>query len=57
MMDGQLSGTHLRLTNYSYIEENNEERTEELRLKVNQLKYLAIEIGEETKRQNHDFKV
>ncbi len=56
-MDGQLSSTHLRYTDYSYIEEQNEERTEHLRSKVDQLKYIAVEIREETKRQNADLTV
>ena len=57
MMDGQLSSTHLRHADYTYIDEQNEERTEHLRSKVNQLKYIAVEIREETKRQNDDLTV
>jgi predicted RNA-binding protein with EMAP domain len=57
MVDGQQSNTHSRRTNYSYIEEQNEARTELLNTKVNQLKHLAVQIGEETKFQNKYLKV
>ncbi len=52
MAERQSSNTHSRRTNYSYIEEQNEARTELLNSKVNQLKHLAVQIGEETKFQN-----
>ncbi|CAF0999846.1 unnamed protein product [Adineta steineri] len=52
MSDGRQSNTHSRRTNYSYIEEQNEQRTELLNSKVNQLKHLAVQIGDETKLQN-----
>lgn len=51
------SNTHSRRPNYSYIEEQNEARTELLNNKVNQLKHLAVQIGEETKYQNKYLKV
>jgi DNA repair ATPase RecN len=56
-MNGQQSNTHSRRANYSYIEEQNEARTELLNSKVNQLKHLAVQIGEETKFQNKYLKV
>ncbi|CAF0879891.1 unnamed protein product [Rotaria sp. Silwood1] len=56
MVDGRQSNTHSRRTNYSYIEEQNEARTELLNSKVNQLKHLAVQIGEETKFQNKYLK-
>jgi len=56
MVDGQQSNTHSRRTNYSYIEEQNEARTELLNSKVNQLKHLAVQIGDETKFQNKYLK-
>jgi hypothetical protein len=43
--------------NCSYIEEQNEQRTEELCTKVKLLKHIAIRIGEETKSQNVDLTV
>ncbi len=57
MGDGKQSNTHSRRANYSYIEEQNEARTELLNSKVNQLKHLAVQIGEETKYQNKYLKV
>ena len=48
---------HSRRSNYSYIEEENDTRTELLNTKVNQLKHLAVQIGEETKIQNKYLKV
>ena len=48
---------HSRRTNNSYIEEQNEERTELLSSKVNQLKHLAVQIGDETKLQNKYLRV
>jgi len=57
MSNGRQSNTHSRRTNYSYIEEQNEARTELLNSKVNQLKHLAVQIGEETKFQNKYLKV
>ncbi len=56
-MNGQPSNTHSRRPNYSYIEEQNEARTELLNSKVNQLKHLAVQINEETKFQNKYLKV
>jgi predicted RNA-binding protein with EMAP domain len=55
-MNGQQSNTHSRRANYSYIEEQNEARTELLNSKVNQLKHLAVQMGEETKYQNKYLK-
>ncbi len=46
-----------RRVNYSYIEEENEQRTEQLASKVKQLKYIVVRINEETKRQNSDISV
>ena len=57
MANGQQSNPHSRRANYSYIEEQNETRTEMLNSKVNQLKHLAVQIGEETKFQNKYLKV
>ena len=57
MVDGHLSSTYLRYTNYSHIEEQNEERTRQLSGKIDELKYIALEIRDETKRQNDDFTV
>lgn len=57
MVDGRQSNAHSRRSNYSYIEEQNEARTELLNSKVNQLKHLAVQIGEETKYQNKYLKV
>jgi hypothetical protein len=48
---------YLERTNCSYIEEQNDQRTEELCSKVKLLKYIAIQIREETKSQNADFTV
>lgn len=56
-MNGQQSNPHARRTNYSYIEEQNEIRTELLNNKVGQLKHLAVQIGEETRYQNKYLKV
>lgn len=56
-MNEHLSNPHARRTNYSYIEEQNEVRTELLNNKVNQLKHLAVQIGEETRYQNKYLKV
>lgn len=56
-MNGHQSNPHARRTNYSYIEEQNEVRTESLNNKVNQLKHLAVQINEETKYQNKYLKV
>ena len=55
--DGRQSNAHSRRANYSYIEEQNDARTELLNSKVNQLKHLAVQIGEETKFQNKYLKV
>jgi hypothetical protein len=57
MANERQSNTHSRRTNYSYIEEQNEARTALLNSKVNQLKHLAVEIGEETRSQNKYLKV
>jgi DNA repair ATPase RecN len=57
MANGQQSNTHSRRANYSFVEEQNEARTELLNSKVNQLKHLAVQIGEETKYQNKHLKV
>jgi predicted RNA-binding protein with EMAP domain len=57
MVDGRQANTHSRRTNYSYIEEQNEARTELLNSKVNQLKHLAVQIGDETNYQNKYLKV
>ena len=57
MTDERNSNAHSRRTNYSYIEEQNNVRTELLNSKVNQLKHLAVQIGEETKFQNKYLKV
>jgi hypothetical protein len=57
MVDEKFSNIHSRRTNYSYIEEQNEERTEQLGSKVKQLKDIVIRIGEETKSQNADLAV
>jgi hypothetical protein len=51
------SDTHSRRPNYSYIEEQNEARTELLNSKVSQLKHLVVQIGEETNYQNKYLKV
>ena len=56
-MNGPESNPHARRTNYNYIEEQNEVRTELLNNKVNQLKHLAVQITEETKYQNKYLKV
>ncbi|CAF1064145.1 unnamed protein product [Adineta ricciae] len=56
MHDGGQSNTHSRRSNYSYIEEQNEARTELLNSKVNQLKHLAVQISEETQFQNKYLK-
>lgn len=51
------SNTHSRRSNYSHIEEQNEARTDALNSKVNHLKHLAVQIGEETRAQNAALKV
>ncbi|CAF1064340.1 unnamed protein product [Adineta ricciae] len=56
MHDGGQSNAHSRRPNYSYIEEQNEARTELLNSKVNQLKHLAVQISEETQFQNKYLK-
>jgi hypothetical protein len=56
-MNGQPSNTHSRRPNYSYIEEQNEARTDLLNSKVTQLKHLAVQINEETRYQNKYLKV
>lgn len=40
-----------RPKNYSYIEEQNEQRTEQLQSKVRRLKDIVIQIDQETKYQ------
>lgn len=55
-MSNQQSNAHSRRPNYSYIEEQNEARTELLNSKVNQLKHLAVQIGDETRYQNKYLK-
>jgi len=57
MVDGRFLNTYSRHANYSYIEEQNEERTEQLCLKVKKLKDVVVEISSETKRQNDDLTV
>lgn len=57
MNDSGYSNAHARRGHYSYIEEQNEARTQLLSSKINQLKGIAIEIGEETKYQNKYLKV
>ena len=57
MHDGGQSNAHSRRPNYSYIEEQNEARTELLNSKVNQLKHLAVQISVETQFQNKYLKV
>ncbi len=57
MVDGRLLSRYSRHGNYSYIEEQNEERTEQLGLKVKKLKDVVLEISSETKRQNDDLTV
>ena len=57
MADGRQANPHSRRPNYSYIEEQNEARTDLLNSKVSQLKHLAVQIGEETKFQNKYLKV
>ena len=57
MADGRQANPHSRRPNYSYIEEQNEARTDLLNSKVSQLKHLAVQIGEETKYQNKYLKV
>jgi hypothetical protein len=52
-MDRRYSGIHSRHTNYSYAEE----QTEQLCSKGKQLKYIAVQIGEEIKRQKDDLTV
>ena len=52
-----MSDTHSRRSNYSYIEEQNDIRTQQLNSKVGQLKHLAVHIGEETRYQNKYLKV
>jgi hypothetical protein len=44
-------------TNCSYIEEQNEQRTEQLCAKVKILKHIVIRIGEETRSQNAELTV
>ena len=56
MNDDRQSNAHSRRPNYSYIEEQNEARTDSLTSKVSQLKHLAVQIGEETKYQNKCLK-
>lgn len=55
MQSSQTSNIHLRNTNYSYIEEQSEKQTEELRRKVKRLKNVVINIREEVRRQNDEM--
>lgn len=57
MTDDRFSNAHSRRPNYSFIEDQNDARTDLLNSKVNQLKHLAVQIGEETKFQNKLLKV
>lgn len=57
MSDRTTSTAHSRRAPYSFVEEQNDARTQLLNTKVNQLKEIAIGIGEETKIQNKYLKV
>jgi hypothetical protein len=57
MTDRRHLNTYARQRNYSYIEEQNDQRTEQLHSKVKLLKYIAIQIREETKHQNVEITV
>ena len=57
MVEGRFLSAYSRHTKYSYIEEQNDERTVELGWKIKKLKDVVVEIGNETKRQNDDLTV
>ncbi|CAF4378424.1 unnamed protein product, partial [Adineta steineri] len=56
MVENRFSNVYTQHTNYSYIEEQNEERTQQLVSQVKELKTVVIEIRNETRRQNEDLK-
>ncbi|CAF0857963.1 unnamed protein product [Adineta steineri] len=56
MVENRFSNVYTRHTNYSYVEEQNEERTQQLVSQVKKLKNVVIEIRNETRRQNEDLK-